>query len=340
MHGHDTSCAFVTGASGFVGSHLVRKLAADGTTIRTLVRATSRRAQRLKDLPVDVTVGDLDDTQAVRNAARGARWIYHVGAAVKGTDETIRRSNIEGTNNIIEAAIANNVERLVFVSDIEVYDLFAAADGVVTEDTPLRTDRHMSNYTRSKLLNEQAIRDAHSQHGLPTVIVRPGLVIGPNGPLFFPHLGYRLRGSTFIVVRRGRNTLPLIYVDNMVEAMQCAARENAAIGNVYNLVDDPDATVREYLERYIGVGMGKGRIVRAPYVGPYLAVAAYELASGIGLAKKGRTCRSQFHRKHARVRFDNARARRDLNWSSSVPLHQGLELTFQWHREQMRETAA
>ena len=327
--------ALVTGGTGFIGTHLIQRLRAEHVSVRVLVRPNSIRAGRLDDAEVDIAQGDLADTAAVYEATRGIDTVYHAGASTGNDWEESYRSTVKGTDNLIRAAVAHGVKRFVHLSSLAVYDL-SSPNGhrVIDESSPLLADAiRFGPYARAKVEAERLIFSAYHDHGLGTTVVRPGIVIGPLGRIFFPHLGVRYKDKLLLVTRRGKNILPLTYVDNTIDGIYRASISDSAIGQAYNLVDDGEVSAKDYIDRFIQVTGSAPRIVSMPYALPYLASLAYEIAAVGGLAKGRTTSRAQLQWKQAPVRFDNSKAQRELSWKQSVGLEDGLTATFEWYAQ-------
>lgn len=169
--------ALVTGATGFVGWHVARRLLERGEPLRVFVRAPSR----LRELEeVEVVTGDLRDPVSVRRAVAGCRVVYHVAADYRlwaRWSEELYRSNIDGTRNILEAAGEEGVERIVYTSTVGCIGI--PAGGIGEEQTPVSLDDMAGHYKRSKFLAEQAALELAAQ-GLPVVIVNPTAPVGDH----------------------------------------------------------------------------------------------------------------------------------------------------------------
>jgi nucleoside-diphosphate-sugar epimerase len=325
--------ALVTGASGFIGAHLVRGLRDAGRTVRAYVRPGSPNAARLKDLDVELFEGDLGDERALAAAAVGVRTIFHVGAAMTGGWDDHQRTTVTATGRLADAVLSGNAERMVFVSSLTVYD---TRTNVIDEDSPYKPNpREMGPYPWSKIEAEKLLFAAHRERGLAVSIVRPGIVIGPHGPVLFPHLGFRFR-DRILAFGSGDNRLPLTWVGNTVDGILRAAARPEAVGQAYNLVDDGVVTVRDYVDRFASVTGERLSVVGLPFIVPYVAAAAYEAAAALRLVSEGKTSRRRMKAKHHSISFPNTKAKTELGWTPSLSLADAMERTFEWYRDRRR----
>ncbi|MDE3181025.1 MAG: NAD-dependent epimerase/dehydratase family protein [Acidobacteriota bacterium] len=172
--------SLVTGASGFVGSHVVRLLLGRGQRVRVLLRPSSD-LRAIEGLDVERIKGDLLDPGSLRAAFAGATRVYHVAADYRLWSRhpaEIYRSNVEGTRNLLEAARIASVEKLVYTSTVGTIAV-PVPGGLPNEQTPARLSQMIGHYKRSKFLAEQeALEAAHK--GLPVVIVNPTTPVGPG----------------------------------------------------------------------------------------------------------------------------------------------------------------
>lgn len=171
---------FVTGATGFVGSHVARQLVAAGDPVRALVRANSRR-QALDGVSVEWAEGDLRDEGSLDRALRGVRRVYHVAADYRlwaRQPQQIYENNVTGTKNLLAAALRARVEKFVYTSTVATIAVSRGA-ALPDETNRVSVDEMVGNYKKSKLIAEQeALRAAHE--GLPVVIVNPTTPVGPG----------------------------------------------------------------------------------------------------------------------------------------------------------------
>jgi dihydroflavonol-4-reductase len=225
----------VTGATGFLGNHVARQLAARGELLRLLVRKTSN-LKLLEDLPgAEKTEGDLRDRASLDAAVRGCRQVFHVAADYRfdvSDPEEMRRSNVAGTRNLLEAAGQAGAARIVYTSTVGCIGL--PKDGRPgTEETPVSLEEMAGQYKRTKFLAEQAVLELAAQ-GLPVVIVNPTAPVGERDVKPTP--------TGELIVRFLRRGMPAV-VDtglNLIDARDCAlghllAAERGRTGQRYIL---------------------------------------------------------------------------------------------------------
>src|SRR5205809_5837438 len=170
--------AFVTGATGFVGSHVARALAEQGAGLRLLVRANSD-TKNIAELKAELATGDLRDPASLEKAIAGCDTVFHVAADyrlwVRDPDE-MYRANVEGTRAILDAARRNNVRRVVYTSSVATMG-FTQNDTAGDENSPVSLDNMIGPYKRSKFMAEQVAVEA-ARSGLDVVIVNPSTPVG------------------------------------------------------------------------------------------------------------------------------------------------------------------
>jgi predicted dehydrogenase/nucleoside-diphosphate-sugar epimerase len=325
----------VTGASGFIGTYLVKELLARGKAVRALVRPNSQHLGKLQEMDVEIFEGDLADPALPLKAAQGIQTIYHAGSPMGNSWDEFKTAGVEATDRLLKASLAAGVERFVQFSTLNVYDLVNATKGaLIDEDFPLQnTARVTGPYAWAKIKCEEMALRAQAEYGLGASVVRPAMVVGPQGRVFFPHLGFNFQDRTFVIIGGGRIELGITYVENLVDGVILAGTKPEAIGNIYNLVDDGTLTAREYIELFMETSGVRANIVNMPYAAIYGITMLYEAVSGLGLIKPGATSRDQLRWKQAKVRFPNDRAKNDLGWQPKVPLKEGLIKTFKWYAD-------
>lgn len=320
-----TADILVTGASGFIGRHLVGRLLALGHRVRVLVRRPPDDT-RLRDPRVEVVQGDLGDSAVVARAVEGTRLIYHLGAAMRGSVEDFERGTIGGTTNIVASTSASPTARLVYVSSLSVLHAAAARAGsVAREDWPLEPQPELRGlYTGTKLKAEAVVREAVRARHLRAVIVRPGQVFGPGAELMTPAVARRV-GSWLVMIGDGRLVLPLIYVEDLIDALLAASERDVFDGSVLHVVDDADVTQNELVERYRKALPERLRVAHIPVSVMQTAARLAQLAASV----RGRTPSLSPYRiasALAPLRYDCQAARTRLSWTPQVGARRGMEI--------------
>lgn len=312
----------VTGASGFLGRTLVAALRQKGQSVRVLVR---RPDPRLAALVQQVVIGDLGDPGIVEHAVQGARTVYHVGAAMGGGPRDFEAGTVWGTRNVVDACLRHRTERLVYVSSMSVLD-HAGRDPAVAVDEASALEPHpdwRGSYTQTKLVAETCVRDAIRDHALPAVVIRPGQIIGPGSEYTTPNGTLGIAGRWIAVGSRAQS-LPLVYVDDVVDALMLAAREPKALGQVVHVVDPATVTQGEYLER-VRRKRGKGlKLMRWP-TWWLLVLATGVEALGKLLHRNVPLTRYRVRSLRPLANFDQRVARETLGWQPRVGVLRGLD---------------
>lgn len=316
--------ALVTGATGFIGTHLVRMLTERGVRVRALARNPAR-AKALSGPGVEVVVGDIGDPEVVDGLAEGVDVIFHLASVMIGPWEEFDRVDVGGAQALIEEAERAGVTRFIFTSTMGAYALAELRDGAVVTEEMTDDPDQVSPYSRAKLIVERMLMEAHSAGKFEAVITRPGLVFGPGTSPFLehlPHLG-SLRGDRYVVFGDGRVPLQLTYVGNTVEALWKCATVPEAAGQTFTIVDDAPPTQREFVSRLAELTSRPLRVTAIPRAAAYLIGAGVEGAARVARIKPP-TTRRLLRGKTVKLAFDTTRAKRILRWAPEVSWQEGL----------------
>ena len=321
--------ALVTGASGFVGSAVAKKLAEAGFSVRALVRPTSPRAH-LTGFDIEFVEGDLRDAESVRRAVAGANYVFHVAADYRlwaRDPSEIMHANVEGTRNIMAAAMAEGVERVVYTSSVATLAL--RPDGVPIDETlPLDEMKAIGAYKRSKVAAERLVEKMVAEDNLPAVIVNPSTPIGPRDVRPTP------TGRIIVEAAAGRipgfvdTGLNLVHVDDVADGHLAALRKGR-IGERY-ILGGENVFFSDMLSDIAGIVGRKPPRLRFPraLVMP-IAYAAEAIARVTGVEPF--VTRDGLRMSKYRMFFNAAKAERELGIRAR-PYREGLTDAIEWFR--------
>jgi dihydroflavonol-4-reductase len=308
----------VTGGTGFVGSAVARRLVDRGAQVRVLTRHGSNR-RNIKDLAVQVAVGDLRDPDSVARALEGCNGLFHLAADYRlwvPEPDVLYQINVDGTRNLLEAAAAAGVSRMVHTSSVGA--LGTTADGAPADEaTPVRLSDMIGHYKRSKFLAEAEVRQLAAQADLPVVIVNPSTPVGPGDIKPTP------TGRMVLEAARGRmpayvdTGLNIVHVDDVAEG-HLLAFERGRIGERY-ILGGQDLTLGAILKTIARLAERKPPRIRLPH-GLVLPIAygaeawaridgtrePFVTVEGLKMARK-------------RMFFSSAKAERELGYGARPP---------------------
>jgi dihydroflavonol-4-reductase len=319
----------VTGASGFVGSAVVRKLLISGYAVRALVRAASPRAN-LAALDIEIAEGDMRDAPAVARAMANIRYVMHVAADYRlwaADRDEIRRNNVAGTRAVMAAALHAQVQRVVYTSSVAALAL--RPDGQpADESTRLAESAAVGAYKRSKVAAQDLVEAMIATQGLPAVIVNPSTPIGPRDIRPTP------TGRIIVEAASGRmpgyvdTGLNLVHVDD-VAAGHVAALERGRIGERY-ILGGQDVLLADLLRAIARLSGRRAPWLRLPRRALFPAAAIAEMIA----AQTGREpflTRDGLRMARNRMFFTSAKAERELGYAAR-PYGDGLRDALDWFR--------
>jgi nucleoside-diphosphate-sugar epimerase len=318
----------VTGATGLIGSALVRRLVADGNEVTALVRSpvseTSSTSVRGVLAGVRVIAGDVANHAAVAEAVRGAEVVFHLAAKVSDTAplRDFEGANVEGTRAILEAAAAGSARRIIYLSSIAVYGRVSEAAPMIDEATPLDpAPEKRDAYSRTKIAAEQAAVAIAQRLQLPLTILRPGIVYGAGRVPPASLVGFGV-GRMHVAFAQPEWHFPLVYVENLVDAIVAAANVRGAAMDDYNIVDDDALTLAKYhevrnaVEHSRTIFLSPNPVLAAAAVFGPVARAITPAASGFSSYQLGRSLQDRI--------YDTKKIRAALNWAPRVSLSEAL----------------
>jgi dihydroflavonol-4-reductase len=319
--------AFVTGATGFVGSHVARALAAQGADLRLLVRATSR-TDNIADLPAEVTVGDLRKPESLKAAMSGCDFVFHVAADYRlwvRNPEEMYQANVEGTRAIIQAAQESGVRRVIYCSSVATMG-FKQTGEIVNEETPVTLANMVGHYKRSKFMAEQIALEA-GRKGANVVVVNPTTPIG--------EFDIKPTPTGRIVVDFLKKNFPA-YVDtglNLADVKEVArghvlAMEKARPGERY-ILGGENLTLKQILDKLAEITGLPSPTMKVPH-GVAMGFAAFDqFFTGIVLGKEPRATLEAVKMGRKKMFASSAKAERELGYQV-LPVEEALRRAVAW----------
>jgi dihydroflavonol-4-reductase len=319
--------AFVTGATGFVGSHVARVLAEQGADLRLLVRSSSN-LKNIEGLNAECVVGDLREPASLGKSMAGCDAVFHVAADyrlwVRDPDE-MYRANVEGTKALLDAARKNGVRRVVYTSSVATMG-FTSNGHSADENSPVALENMIGPYKRSKFMAEQAAIYA-GRNGMDVVVVNPTTPVGDRDIKPTP--------TGRIVVDFLKKKFPA-YVDtglNLVDVDECArghveAFEKGKSGERY-ILGGENLTLKQILDKLGAITGLPSPTIKVPYIMALATGVIDEMITGHLLGKEPRATIDAVRMGRKKMFVTSAKAERDLGWKQ-VPVDAALRRAVDW----------
>ena len=320
----------ITGATGFVGPHLIKKLTSAGHTCRCLVRTGSE--SKIPDVPgVQIVSGDITDPESLNGIADSIDCLLHLAtlghiANYTVTEDMFEAINVHGTRNIMLEALRAGVPRVVHCSTVAAMGI--CTDNPATEESACRPHHP---YGRSKLKGERTVQEMLRRNHLPAVIVRFSMVYGPGDPRDMLKLTRLALKGFFPKIGRRSKLTPLIHVEDAVEGLLLAAEKGRA-GEIYLLTNRkalPFDEIRKIILQALSVR-------RPPlYLPEWLALSFAAAVEQVfkALGKTPPVARKNIESTLADRVFSSEKAQRELGFNPNIDPGQGLTETVRWYRQ-------
>lgn len=330
----------VTGATGFVGGHLVEKLVRDKEKVRCLVKKGSD-TKLLESLGVEIVYGDLLDKESLERATEGVSTVYHLAALARLytglTLDDYNRVNAEGTRNLLEACKGKKLRHFIHTSSADASG--PSRDGnPCNESTPCRP---VNIYGESKLAGELICREYAEKYGMPITIIRPPMIYGPRCMLHLKRLFKVVKTGFYPVIGDGKSLMEFCNVENVVECLVLAARTERSIGQTYCVSDERSYSITEVLNAIADAENVKLRIIHLPvFAGNIIGFSVETLGKVFRfwpfVVKE--TGRPTFSRNTVKWSTHNTwicsteKAKRELGYKPKVSLQEGVRKTVDWYK--------
>jgi dihydroflavonol-4-reductase len=318
--------SLVTGATGFVGSAVARRLLEGGLPVRVLVRPGADR-RNLAELPVEIAVGAMEDARSLARAVADCRYLFHVAADYRlwvPDPAAMFRANVDGTRDLMTASLAAGVERIVYTSSVATLGILAG--GAADEETPSRFEDMIGPYKRSKYRAEEVVRGLVGEGGLPAVIVNPSTPVGPRDLKPTP------TGRLILEAARGRvpgfvdTGLNIVHVDD-VAAGHIAAAETGRVGERY-ILGGADMALADILAEVSSVVGRPPPRLRVPRALAFAAAAGAEAAARV-TGREPFTTMDGVRMAKKKMYFSSAKASRELGYRAR-PAREAIADAISW----------
>jgi 2-alkyl-3-oxoalkanoate reductase len=320
----------VTGSSGFLGKYVVAEALRRGHAVRAMVRPVGN-APWAPQPKLEIVRADLRSPRGLAEAVAGVDAVLHLAAAKSGDFYAQFRGTVNATENLCDAMRQAGVRRLVAIGTFSVYDYLNAPTGsTITETSRIEPcPEKRDDYARTKLLQEQLVRDFAEKDGGQITVLRPGVIFGRDNA-WNARLGAQA-GSRWI--RIGANArLPLVYVENCAEAIVIAAEKDEAIGKTVNLVDDDMPAQRDFMAELAQRTTPRPTIVPVNWTLMRLLAGSIDVFNRTFLGGRAKVpsifVPARLHARCKPLRYDNSAMKNILGYQPRYALAQALDRTF------------
>lgn len=328
----------VTGSTGFLGSRIVEALLDKGYRVRALARKTSK-IEQLKKLNVEICYGDVADHASLEAAFAGINFVVHAAADTRGDKIESLRTTINGTQNIVSLSKKYNIDKLVYISSCSVYGVSELRkDQVVDENAPL--ERHPEKrgfYSEAKLKAEKLLLDKAKEENVPFVCLRPGTIYGPGGEVYTSMMGFSMGNKLFVNIGMGKFVLPLVYIDNLVDAVILAVQSEYCAGQTYNVVDMERITKRQYTEFFLKRLYPKATFLYFPYFLLHTVVFFQEILMKL-LGRRPFFNRYRLVSSQRNILYDSSKISKELNWVPRISSKEAFNQVLVYESRKVKPT--
>lgn len=322
----------VTGASGFLGRHVVAEALRRGHEVRAMLRPASDACHRESGIPrLEIVRVDLRSTAFLANAIAGVDAVLHLAAAKSGDIYTQYAGTVVATENLLAAMEAAAVRHIVAISSMAIYDYRKIRTlSQLDESSPIERDAFDRDaYAHTKLVQERLVRSHASRHGWHYTILRPGAIYGRDN-LFTARAGIRVNDRLFIRTG-GWAKVPLSYVENCAEAVILAA-ERGTSGETLNVVDDDQPTQRRYVTELRGRLTVPPRVVPIPWTALRCAAGLAAVVNRLLLGDRARIpgllIPARLDARCKPLYYSNRKIKEELDWRPRYSLEEALQRSF------------
>ena len=333
MNWTDDHLLLITGATGFVGSHITRAAIKRGIRTRVLVNRESR-FKPLQDAGVHVLLGGMTEPYSLKGAVAEATHIVHCASREGrwGRAEKFREVNVNGLETMLQAAVdSGSLERFVHISSLDVYE---TRDHYGTDESEPTGTEGVDAYTQTRIEADELVQEYFRRDKLPAVILRPGFVYGPRERTVLPRILTRLKNGSFRYIGSGEQLLNHVFVRNVVDAVFLALETENQIGEAFNITDGRLVSWNEFIGTICDKAGYKRPEKHMPL--PMAQVAAGVLESiwmAIGKTQPPTPSKALVKFFGYHLDFSIDKAKHELGYDPQVDFADGIKQTIAWARK-------
>ncbi|HUU62678.1 MAG TPA: NAD-dependent epimerase/dehydratase family protein [Dehalococcoidia bacterium] len=333
--------ALVTGATGYLGSHIVERLLEQGHEVRALARKTSD-IRHLKTTGAEIVFHDIEDYDSLVPAVDGVDVVFHAAARVMpgwGVWEDFENCIVRGTENMLKASAEAKVSRFLYVSSVTVMGRAALVDTPAAETAPYDLEFNRDTYYDwAKMKGEQLAIDYHKQGRLPVTVVRPGMVYGTRCRLLTDRVFRYTKMPIGVWPGRENARTALVYVTDVADCIILAATNEKAVGQVYNVASPEEGRFRDLIAAMCRAAGKPVPLLTIPVSLLYATAGVLELWARLWRNRNlPFLTRSDVRFLREGMHVDGSKAMRELGWEPKVSLEEGCRHYVQWRQDQKRK---
>ncbi len=320
----------VTGANGFIGSNLVKRLLSEGKTVRSLVRKTSDLSF-LDALNTEIVYGDVNDIKSLETAMKGVELVFHIAglAADWGPYEIFDKVNFQGTKHVAQTASQTGVKKMVYISTVAFHG-FGKIN--MTEESPVA--KNLIPYAETKYKAEKWLWDFQKQTDMKITAVRPGNVYGVNDRTFMLKYLEAMQTGKFMEVNKGRSKTCPVFIDNLIDIITLVSRESKAEGQAFIATDGLDIdwhTFNGKLADALGIKLPKASV---PYGVAYpVAKIYYGIHKTLGIKSEPFLTPYRINNGGKDYHFSIRKLQQFFDYQPQTGLDEAVEKTIAWYKK-------
>jgi len=323
----------VTGANGFIGSHLVKELVSQGKYVKAFVRSIYGFKPALRSPLVEIAIGDITNPKQIKEAIKGIKYVYHLAYGGGETWKDFYQNNVLATKYIAEACLDNKVKYLIFTSTIAVYCYKDFSKGsLITEKDSIDSKPEKRNfYARSKILAENMLLKMFKEKGLPVIIFRPAIVLGEGSSFCHSGIGNWVKDNTCFFWGNGKNPLPFILAEDVAKALAKVLEIKGLEGEIFNLAGDICFSAKEYINYLKKYSHRNIKAFPCPIYLLYLWEAfKYLIKIASGQSYNALLSYRDLYNRKIPIKFDCTKAKSLLSWQPCNNYQEFLEKAIGW----------